>query len=192
MSVTTNQQAAIEKPHVIVAYFVQFDFAGGVGRFSTFNQTVTWNGFEWLGIGSMGDISAIEESDGVESQSLTFALNATFPELLSLAAGDVAEYRGREAKMYMCPLNSGYQLIDDPQQCWRGTMDTVAIGIGDDGAGKIQLKCETSAHGLLRPSSLRMNAAQQKLRHPTDTGFDYLSDLISNKQLWLSLKFQKQ
>ena len=46
----------------------------------------------------MGDISAIEESDGVESQSLTFTLNAAFPELLSLAAGDVAEYRGREAR----------------------------------------------------------------------------------------------
>jgi hypothetical protein len=44
---------------------------------------------------------------------------------------------------------------------------------------------------LKRQPALRLNAAQQKKRYPTDTGFDYLTDLIANPQVWLSKKFQR-
>jgi hypothetical protein len=69
-------------------------------------------------------------------------------------------------------------------------MDTVVVGV-DGEQGKAILKCETSAYGLKRRPSLRLNAAQQKQKYPTDTGLDYLTDLIANPQLWLSKKFQQ-
>ena len=191
MTISAGQQAALEKPIVRVVYFVAFDFAGGVGRFSTFNQPIEWGGVTWLGVGSIASISEITEEEGATSSALNFTLNAGDPKLLALAVGAVEEYRGRSAKMWMCPLDDAYQLIGSPEICWRGIMDTVTVGVEGDG-GTITLKCETSAYGLKRQPSLRMNAAQQSKRHPEDTGFAYLSDLIANPALWLSKTFQKQ
>lgn len=124
----------------------------------------------------------------MESKALTLTLNEAQASVLALAVGDVDQYRGRVAKMYFCPLNESFQLVGTPVICWRGTMDVMSVGIEGD-EGSIQLKCETSAYGLKKPSGLRLNAAQQKSRYPTDTGFDYLNDLIASPTVWLSKKF---
>lgn len=190
MTTTPAQQAAFERPLVPIAYFAEFHFLGGVSRFSTFNQPIEWGGHTWVGLGSLGSIGAVEESDSLEARPLSFGLNAADPTWLALAAGSVEEYRGRTAKLYMCPLDEQHRLIDTPELCWRGCMDSVSVGL-DGEEGQIILKCETSAYGLKRTSGLRMNAAQQKKKHPGDTGFDFLNDLIANPQLWLSKRFQQ-
>jgi hypothetical protein len=186
---TPAQQAALEKAVVPVAYFAMFDFATAAVRVSNFNQSVDWGGYTWTGLGALGNISEVEESDGVESKSLNFTLNVAQKSLLSLAVGPVEEYRGRDARLYMCPLTENLQLIDTPVLCWRGIMDMMSVGIEGE-EGQIILKCETSAHGLKRQPALRMNAVQQRAKYPTDTGFDYLNSLIAEPQLWLSRRFQ--
>lgn len=191
MTTSTNQQAALEKANVRVVYFAEFQFLTATSRLSTWNQTISWGGYEWLGVGALGAIGAVEESDGLEAKSLNFTLNAAQQSWLALAVGSVEEYRGRTAKLYMCPLDENYALIDTPVLCWTGIMDTVSIGI-DGEEGQIVLKCETSAYGLKRQPALRLNPAQHKQKHPNDLGLDYLPDLIAKPQLWLSKLFQKQ
>lgn len=188
------QQAALEKPLIREVYLVQFDFKTTVMRACSLNQTVTWGGHEWIGLGAIAGISDIEESDGLESKALNFTLNAADPSWLAISIGAVEEYRGRSAKLYFCPLDENYQLIGEPEICWRGVMDTVSVGIDKDGEetkGQIALKCETSSYGLKRQPALRMNHAIQTKRHPGDLGFQYQADLIANPQLWLSRKFQQ-
>jgi hypothetical protein len=189
---TENQQAALAKAHVDTAFFAEFRFDSGTVRVSNFNQTVTWGGYDWTGIGSLGGISAIQESDSLTPQGLSFTLNVADPSLLALAVGPVEDYRGRRAKLYRCPLNENLQLIDTPEICWSGLMDMMSIGIGESGEGQISLKCESSAFGLKRRPILRINSAQQKKKYPNDTGLDYLTSLISAPTLWLSIKFQRQ
>jgi hypothetical protein len=187
---STDQQAALEKAAVAHAYFAYFDFKSAAVRVSNFNQTVEWGGYEWLGMGTLGSISQITETDSLESSPVNFNLNVADPSLVALAIGPVEEYRGRVAKLWMCPLDENYALIDTPILCWRGRMDMMSLGVGQD-SGNITLKCETAAFGLKRQPSLRMNAAQQKKRHPTDTGFDFLTGLIANPAVWLSRRFQQ-
>jgi hypothetical protein len=186
---TSAQNTELAKPVARTVYFIELQFSTGTQYICTANQTITWDGKSWLGLGAVGSISAIEESDSLESKPLTFTLNAAQPSWLALAVGPVEEYRGRPAKMYFCPLNEQYQMVGTPEICWRGVMSVVSVGIdGEEGA--IQLRCETSAYGLKRQPALRMNAAQQKRKYPSDTGFDYLNDLIANPATWLSRKFQ--
>jgi len=189
-TLSSPQQDELEKPVTRVVYFVELDFRDSTQYICSANITINWNGHEWIGLGSMGAISPIEESQGVESKSLTFTLNVAQNSVLALAVGDVEQYRGRNAKMYFAPLDESFRLVGTPVVCWRGIMDTMAIAVdGEEGA--ITLKCETSAYGLKRQPGLRLNAAQQKSRYPTDTGLDYLNDLIANPQVWLSKKFQR-
>jgi hypothetical protein len=191
MTTTTAQNAELAKPVTRTVYFVEFQFASSTSRLSTANFPITWGGFDWSGVGSIGSIGAIEESDGLESRPLNFTINAAQPSWIALAVGDVAAYRGRPAKMYMCPLDESFQMIDTPVQCWSGTMDMVSVGVNGD-ESSITLKCETSAYGLKRRPSLRLNDAQQRKEHPTDTGLSYLTALISDPGVWLSVRFQQK
>lgn len=188
---TAAQNTALAQPVVRIVYFVLFEFAGGTSRLSTANFPITWGGFTWSGVGAIGTIGTVEESDGLEARPLSFKINSAQPTWLALAMGDVEEYRGRRAKMYMCPLTEGFQLIDTPELCWSGTMDTVMIGMEGE-SGSITLRCETSAYGLKRKPARRLNAAQHKKEYPTDSGLDYLVDLIATPQVWLTTRFQKQ
>jgi hypothetical protein len=190
IALSEPQQAELEKAVARPVYFVQLEFANSTQYLCTANVTLTWGGHDWLGFGTVGGISPIEESEGVESRALTFTLNVAQQSVLALAVGSVEEYRGKIAKMYFCPLDESFQLVGTPQLCWRGIMDLMAIGVEGE-EGKITLKCETSAYGLKRQPSLRLNSAQHKKRYPNDTGFDYLNDLIANPTTWLSLKFQR-
>lgn len=190
MTVSTDQQTALEKAVVPIAYFVSLDFATGMLRLSNFNQSVEWGGNTWVGLGALGGISEVEESDGMESKSLNFTLNLADVAMKSLAVGTVEDYRGRAAKLYMCPLTENFALIDTPVLCWSGYMDMMSVGI-DGNEGQITLKCENSAYSLKRQPPLRMNAAQQRAKYPTDSGFDYLNGLIANPQVWLSRDFQR-
>jgi hypothetical protein len=186
---TTDQQTALEKPVVNLVFFLELAFASGTVRVCTYNQTITWGGYDWLGMGQLGKISPVDESSGVASSAMTFELNISDPSILALAIGGVEEYRGLGAKLYFCPLTDAAVLVDTPEICWRGVMDTVAVGV-DGENGQIALRCETSAFGIKRRAIHRLNAAQQKQRHPTDTGLDFLNDLMSNPQMWLSKRFQ--
>lgn len=193
MSVTADQQAALEKAVVREVYFCEFQFLSGTVYVCSFNQTITWNGHDWLGIGGLASIGTTTESDSIESSALEFGLNAAEQSWLALSVGSVEEYRGRTAKLYFCPLDENYQLIDEPVLCWRGIMDLVSVGIEGDSTeatGTIVLKCETSAYGIKRQPALRINPAQQKAKYPGDKALDYLPDLMANPQPWLSKKFQ--
>jgi hypothetical protein len=187
---TTTQQTALERPVATVIYFAAFDFTGGVIRLCTYNSSFDWGGYTWLGIGGLGGISQFKEKADVTSDAVMFTLNVTDASLLAVSLSSPATYRGRAAVVYHCPLTPEGTLIDAPEVCWRGQMDMVNISIEKD-SGQILLKCETTAFGLKRVKNKRMNAAQQSLKYPTDTGFDMLTDLIANPVVWLSKKFQQ-
>jgi hypothetical protein len=186
----SSQQDELEKPVTRLVYFVELQFLSQTIYICSANLSLTWGGHDWVGLGSIGSISAIEESEGVESKSLTFALNVAQHSILALAIGEVEEYRGRNARLYFCPLDESFQLVGTPVLCWRGIMDTMSVGV-DGEEGQISLKCETSAYGLKRQPGLRLNAAQQKSRYPTDTGLDLLTGLIAEPVVWASAKFQR-
>ena len=191
MTITASQQTELERPAPKVAYFMELQFTTATQYLSTWNRNYTWNSQLWLGLGGLVSVSTISESESTVSNSLSFNLNAADPSWIALAVGDDSVYRRRLALLYMCPIGDDGLLIDTPELCWRGRMDTVAIGVNED-SGSISLKCETAAYAFKRRPTLRINSSQQKKVYPTDTGFDYLEDLIAKPQLWLSKKFQEK
>ncbi|PIY01690.1 MAG: hypothetical protein COZ23_01840 [Hydrogenophilales bacterium CG_4_10_14_3_um_filter_58_23] len=190
-----EQQAALEKAHIKLVYFIEFHFASLVYRCSTLGVNVSWDGYEWTGFGLIGNFSPIDESQGTSAAAITFDMSLADATFVALSVGPVEEYRGRDVVMYFCPLDDNFRLVGTPKRCWRGTMDTLNGGISgkpDEATGSLQLKCETSAYGLKRYPALRLNAAQQKQRYPNDTSLDRMTRLISKQVPWLSRKFQQR
>ena len=187
---STPQQEAMEKRSARIAHFLELQFSDGTSRLTTFNQTINWGGYDWSGLGQILNLSQVSEGEGPSARPITMAITSAKAEWLALAVGPVGEYRGRPAKLYMAPLDTGYKLIGTPVLVWSGIMDAVTIGInGNDGG--VEIRCETAAYALKRRPELRMNASQHKQDYPTETGFDYLVDLLANPKVWLSKKFQK-
>lgn len=186
---TSPQQTELEKPATRTVYFLELVFSGGTSRLCSWNKTLTWGGYDWSGLGQLLSLGNVDESEGADPRAITISIAAAQQEWLAVAIGPVEEYRGRAAKLYMCPLDESYQLVGTPALAWRGIMDTVNIGISGKEGG-VQIKCETAAYALKRRPVFRINAAQHKLRHPGETGLDYLNDLIANPQRWLSRRFQ--
>ena len=190
MTITAPQQTALEAPVVSWAYFVEMQFASGTQRVCNFNKTITWGTFDWSGLGSLGSISEIKSSEKIEPNPVTLGLTLAQPEWLALGIGAVEEYRGLPVKIYSCPLTPAYTLIDTPMLVWEGSMDMMAMSIEGEG-GSISLRCEPGAKRLRRRNSMRVNAAQQRAKYPTDTGFDYQADLLAKPVVWLSARFQR-
>lgn len=191
MTTSTAQQVQLEKPVARAVYFTEFQFKTATQYACTALQTLTWNGQDWLGLGTVSDISAVEESGGMAPRSLEFTLNISQTSILALAMGAEIEYRGLPAKMYMSPLDENFRLVGTPVRCWSGRMQTLTI-TGDASEGKIILTCETSAYDLRRRSGLRLNDAQHRKRYPSDPSLQYLNDLVAREQTWLSKRFQKK
>lgn len=192
---TPDQQTALERPDPKYVYFAEFHFASGIARLSTLNVNVDWGGYSWMGIGAIGSIDPIDESQGTAAKYLTFSLSLPQTEWLALALGPVEEFRGRDAKLYFCPIDDNYRMIDTPEQCWRGIMDQMPSGISggrDNPVGTINLRCETSAYGLKRQSGLRLTAVQHKVTYPNDTALDKLVDLCAKQYPWASIRYQRQ
>ncbi len=186
-----SQQSELEKSAIRTVFFVELHFKSTTLYFSTAIQNIDWGGFTWVGLGTIGNITAVDEAEGVDSKSITFVLNLAETTQLAVAIGNVDEYRGRDAKMYFCPLDENFLLVGTPVIAWRGIMDTIVTSVESDGGGTISLKCETSAYGLKRNEVLRVNGPTHKKKFPNETGFDYLPDLIANPHIWLSKRFRQ-
>lgn len=189
---SAGQQTELEKVVTRTAYFVELQLSTGTQRLTTFNQSFTWGGYTWSALGQLINIGAIGEEESTEPKGINITITAAESSWLALAIGPVEEYRGLPVKMYMCPLDTAYQLVGTPVLAWRGVMDSVQININESGEGLISIQCETAVFSLKRRPMFRINAEQHKRIYPTDTGLDYLTDLLGNPQRWLSKKFQSK
>jgi hypothetical protein len=190
MTTTVAQQTAMESVYVPWLVFVEMFFLASTYRFTNNNTTINWGGYDWIGVGALGNITEIKSSEKIEPSAITLTLNLAQTPWRELGFGDVGDYRGRLMNIYRAPLNSARQIIDTPILEWSGTMDVIALS-AEGSTGSISLRCEPQIKALRRPSNFRVNAAQQAMRHPTDTGFERHEDLIKNPQVWLSKNFQR-
>ena len=84
---------------------VEFDFAEGVRRVWNGNGVLDLDGYEWLGTGELGSISAIKFGENDAAEKVTFALSGVDPEFVTLArSGD--SVRGRDVTIYALFLDA--------------------------------------------------------------------------------------
>lgn len=187
---TPEQQAAYEQAVVRVAFYLSLDFKDGAKRFSTLPRHVEWGGFTWIGTGSFAGFSPIAESESGAAKGQSFRLSGIDVNLLSAALVDPGLYRGRAATLYRAPHDEAWQPIGTPEVAWRGRIQKMGVEVTDSREGSISLQCETAAYGLKKASMFRACSQQQKTRHPTDTGFDRVAQLIARPQIWATRAFQ--
>lgn len=178
---STDNLAAVTADAFYDIMFAELDFPSGMVRAHTGLGTINWGGFEWLGVGSFGTVSGIEEDSTLSKRTITYSLSGIPNDIISLALND--HYQGRPAKVYLgfVDLATG-QLVDDPFLLDQGRLDVPETQEGE--TVTINITAESRMSLWERPRARRYTNADQQSRFPGDRGLEFVSQAAQKEINW--------
>lgn len=180
-NITAAAEAQANAEVCTFAVFVELDFQTGFVRLCNANVTIPWNGYDWVGMGSLGNIQDVTEGSDMEARGVAMALSGIPTSLVSTALGEY--YQGRDCKIWIAPLDPATQMpVADPVLIFFGRMDNMQIEIGE--TATINVSAESRFADWDRPRVRRFNDADQKTEYLTDRGFEFVEQMVEKEILW--------
>jgi len=180
-SMTTASKNACTQINFPSLVLVYLDFVSGAVRVTNAGYTVTWGGYNWLGIGNLGGIDAIQEGAALQMYGCSLTLTGIPPELIAEGLTP-SDYQGRTATIYLAPLTEHYAFIADPVVVFKGRMDVADIELGE--TATISMTVESRLVDWERPRTRRYNHEDQIAAHPGDMGMQYVDQVVSMDLKW--------
>lgn len=176
--------AAFDLPYVTVLTFVKLEFAAETVYVHNGIGTYTWGGEDWLGVGSLGSVSTLEEGSDVSPYSITLTLSALDATISGQALNE--DYFMRPVTVYVGVLSADDELLDDPISMWTGFMDVMSVTAGQDGESgdQIVITCESELAEFDRSANLRYTNQTQQRLYPSDTFFEFMPKIDGLKIKW--------
>ena len=161
------------------------DFSGSAPlRLWTGNYSTTisddFGGGSYLGVGGLGQISAISETTEVAAKGMDLTLNGIPNEYIALALS--GSYRGRDVAVYLLLFNESMSTYEKVTM-FRGRMDQLNIAETIDTA-TITVKCESRLIDLNRQKDVRYTDEAQKLLYPNDKGLEFVASMADKSIYW--------
>jgi hypothetical protein len=175
--------AAIKAGEMRPAIFVQAQFKTGTVYIWTGYGTITWGGHDWVGVGTLASISAIEEGATVEARGISIGLSGIDNGLL---ADVLQEFQvGAPVVIYLGLFNSASPpaLLADPLCAFAGQADQPTIDVGADLAS---ISIATESRLLLNNVSCEERYDQDTQAHffPGDLGMSFILGLQNQVLSW--------
>lgn len=163
----------LSAPVIMPIRLVMLTFASMVKYVWSGVGTLSWNGNDFGGVGSLGQVGTITEGVNVEANGTTVSLSGIDPTLLSECLTDIQI--GAPARIWRGLWSNG-ALYGTPYQTFRGYVDKPVINISAETLA-ITLSLESRIVNLGRASYRRYTAADQHLQYPNDCGFDWIEEI---------------
>lgn len=180
-TLTTAVATATEAEVCSFVIFVELDFASGFVRACNANVSLDWNSYTWSGVGNLGSIQTIEEVADLEAKGVSLQLSGIPSAMISRALGE--HYQGRSCKIWVAPLDpTNHTAIPDPVLVFSGRMDTMQIELGEQ--ARISVTAESRLADWDRPRIRRFNNADQKTEYVTDSGFEFVEQMVEKEIRW--------
>ena len=142
---------------------------------------IAWNGQTWIGIGTLGSVSSIEEGTTVEARGITLTMSGIDPSLLS----DVlSNYQvGLPVSVYLGFFDSPGHLLADPLVSFAGRMDQPTLQ-ADGQTASIAINCESKLLDLNVSVERRYTNEDQQLDYPGDRGLEFVNSIQEVTIYW--------
>ena len=136
---------------------------------------LTFNGEIYQGAGTLGGVSAIEETADLQANGVTFSLSGIPSELIATALGDVRQ--GLAAILWLGFMDVDTNaLVGDPYELFSGLVDVPTISESGETAA-ISITAENRLIDLERPRIRRYTKEDQARTDSSDLGFDFVQSL---------------
>lgn len=177
--------AAVRGEVVSRTMAAELDFPAGFVRYSGAPMDLVIGGNLFFGVGMLGAISVVDESAELRSYGVTLQLSGIPRDLVSVALTQA--YQGRRATVWEVPLDANHQPIADPIVVFRGRMDQMEIGLGEEGV--VRMRLENRLADWERPRVRRYTAEDQEREHPGDLAFRFLPTVAEKEIIWPNRTF---
>ncbi len=198
LTLDATATARIAAPVRGVAWLAELYFDSGTIYVTTAPVTVSSGGNDYLGLGSLVDVSAVSESENTAADKITLGMSLVDPAMLGATLGNVEGYRGRAVRLYLQLFDEAFQPSGAAVHRFSGYMDRVRVKrersapTGGGSTGRIEIECSRAGMPRARNAvGLRLSDAQQQAAYPGDRGLEYIQTLIESPSLWLSKRFQQ-
>lgn len=182
---SNDMQAAVESGEVRPVFLVKMEFDSGEAieelHVWTGNGNLTYSGDTYTGLGDLLSISEIQESSEIQATGITVSLTGAKTSLVTLAKNQ--DYQGRPLTLYFGAFDAAGDLIADPMVAFSGLMDVMSITEAGE-YSTINIAVESRLIALEQTRIRRYTDQDQKIDHPTDKGFEFVTSIVEKEILW--------
>jgi hypothetical protein len=181
-NVTSDYLLALQEGYLFPAIFVQITFASGPVNICSCYQDQILNGVVYTGVGSMLEVSTIEDGASVQARGVSVTLSGIDPTLLPAT---LSEFQvGLPATIYL-GLFAGERLslVDSTVVAWAGRTDQPTISV-DEKTASISINLESILLDMNVPVPYRYTNQDQQLFYPGDQGFAWVNSIQSIPIYW--------
>lgn len=171
----------LTQPIVPIAILVSITTTGGVLYVWNGYGNVVWAGNTYLGVGKLGKISIIEESNSVYASGATITLEGVDTSDLADALSEITI--GQPVKIYFALVNNTGEFLGTPVPIFVGLSDQVSISESAESA-TIAIDVESKLAQLQRNREYRYTDQMQRYLHPNDAAFQYVNLLTNYLGTW--------
>lgn len=167
------------------AYFVRMVFDSGESP----NVLNLWSGVgdlayggnTYTGVGDLLSISSVAESSDISATGINVAITGIKSSFIVIAKDH--EYQGRPLSVSLGAFDANGALIADPLIVFSGFMDTMTIAESGS-TSTITISVENKLIAFERSRVRRYTAEDQKIDHPTDKGFEFVTSIVEKEIIW--------
>ena len=184
-TLTSGMTAVTTADIVRPAYFVRMVFDSGESP----NVLNIWNGIgdlayggnTYTGTGDLLSISQITETADIQASGINVSLAGVKSSLIVIAKDH--DYQGRPLTVSLGAFDASGSLIADPVIVFSGFMDTMTISESGQ-YSTISIAVENKLIAFERSKVRRYTAEDQKIDHPTDKGFEFVTAIVQKEIIW--------
>ena len=176
-ALTTSTINNIQQNIVYPFFAVELKFDTETLRIWTGLGTLTTNdGNEWIGTGTLLDISSVEETSEIASKGASIVISGMTSEVVSLVLTE--PYQGRVCNIYFGAFDNGDQTtaLSNFNEIFSGYMDQMNISEEVE-TSSIEILIENKLVDLERARIARFTSTYQKSKYPNDNGLNFVEDL---------------
>jgi len=142
---------------------------------------LTYGGETYLGVGDLLGISPIQETSDISASGMNVSITGVKSSFLVIAKDH--EYQGRPITVRLGAFNASGSLVSDPIIVFSGFMDTMTIAENGE-YSTISIAAENKLVAFEKTKVRRYTAEDQKIDHPTDKGFEFVTAIVEKQIMW--------
>lgn len=172
--------AAVTAERVVTTFAVEMSFPSGFVRLNGTPGDITIAGNTYLGVGTLGAISAVEEGGDARAQGITVQLSGIPSD--SIAVALTQAYQNRAATVWVVPLDAAGAVISDPIVIFKGRIDQMDITDGETSA--VTVKLESRLRDWAKPRARRYTNEDQQAEYSGDRFFEFVPSVVEKELIW--------
>lgn len=141
---------------------------------------IDFGGNTYLGVGSVGSISAIKEDGQISPKGVKMVLSGIDTAFVADVLGQ--HYKGRACNIYAALKNDDGDVIDAPFLIFPGRIDTMNLQVGEQAS--VQVSAESRLEDWNKSAVSRYTNEDQQALFAGDKGLEFVPQMVEKEFNW--------